>query len=75
MLANNCGNLAKALHNPHAAARCGGSFWQDALQVVLHPWRIDDGTVTKVNIEPDGTGLTCSLTKYFNKSVYVVNTC
>ena len=22
---------------------------------------VEDGTVTKVNIEPDGTGLTCSL--------------
>ena len=22
---------------------------------------VEDGTVTKVNVEPDGTGLTCSL--------------
>jgi len=27
----------------------------------FHPFQSENGVVSKVNIEPDGTGLTCSL--------------
>ena len=56
MLADTCGDLAKALDLQLDLTAVLGN-----LRCKRFSMLVQDGTVTKVNIEPDGTGLTCSL--------------
>jgi 2-Cys peroxiredoxin 5 len=56
MLADTCGDLAKALDLQLDLAAVLGNMRCKRFSML-----VEDGTVAKVNIEPDGTGLTCSL--------------
>jgi len=56
LLADTCGALTKALDLELDLAAVLGSVRCKRFSML-----VDDGTVTKVNVEPDGTGLTCSL--------------
>jgi len=56
MLADTCGDLAKALDLQLDLAAVLGNVRCKRFSML-----VEDGTVAKVNIEPDGTGLTCSL--------------
>merc|ERR1719476_512015 len=56
MLADTCGELTKALELELDLSAVLGSVRCKRFAML-----VEDGTVTKVNIEPDGTGLTCSL--------------
>merc|ERR1712010_201495 len=56
MLADTCGDLAKALDLELDLAAVLGNMRCKRFSML-----VEDGTVAKVNIEPDGTGLTCSL--------------
>merc|ERR1719476_1186778 len=56
MLADTCGDLTKALELELDLSAVLGSVRCKRFAML-----VEDGTVTKVNIEPDGTGLTCSL--------------
>jgi len=56
MLADTCGELTKAMDLELDLAAVLGNIRSKRYSMV-----VEDGIVTKVNIEPDGTGLTCSL--------------
>ena len=56
MLADTCGDLAKALDLQLDLTAVLGN-----LRCKRFSMLVEDGTVTKVNVEPDGIGLTCSL--------------
>jgi len=56
MLADTCGDLAKALDLELDLSAVLGSVRCKRFSML-----VDDGVVSKVNVEPDGTGLTCSL--------------
>jgi len=56
MLADTCGDLTKALELELDLSAVLGSVRCKRFAML-----VEDGTVTKVNVEPDGTGLTCSL--------------
>ena len=56
LLADTCGELTKALGLELDLAAVLGSVRCKRFSML-----VEDGTVTKLNIEPDGTGLTCSL--------------
>jgi len=56
MLADTCGTLAKALELDLDLSAVLGSVRSKRFSML-----VDDGTVAKLNVEPDGTGLTCSL--------------
>ena len=56
MLADTCGDLTKALELDLDLAAVLGSVRCKRFSML-----VEDGTVTKLNVEPDGTGLTCSL--------------
>ena len=56
MLADTCGDLAKALDLQLDLVAVLGNVRCKRFSML-----VEDGTVTKVNIEPDGTGLSCSL--------------
>ena len=56
MLADTCGDLAKALDLQLDLVAVLGNVRCKRFSML-----VEDGTVAKVNIEPDGTGLSCSL--------------
>merc|ERR1712212_1455500 len=56
MLADTCGDLAKALDLQLDLVAVLGNVRCKRFSML-----VEDGTVTNVKIEPDGTGLTCSL--------------
>merc|ERR1712127_778047 len=56
MLADTCGDLAKALELELDLAAVLGSVRCKRFSML-----VEDGPVSKLNVEPDGTGLTCSL--------------
>jgi len=56
MLADTCGDLTKALDLEVDLAKVLGSVRSKRYSMV-----VENGKVTAVNVEPDGTGLTCSL--------------
>ena len=56
MLADTCGTLTKALDLELDLAAVLGSVRCKRFSLI-----IKDGKVTQANVEPDGTGLTCSL--------------
>merc|ERR550519_3344557 len=56
MLADTCGEFAKALDLQLDLAAVLGSVRCKRFSML-----VEDGTVSKLNVEPDGTGLTCSL--------------
>ena len=62
ILADPCGDLTKAmdlqLDNDHLAEVLG------PVRCRRFSMLVEDGKVTKINIEPDGTGVTCSLPKH-----------
>jgi len=56
MLADTCGEFAKALDLQLDISAVLGSVRCKRFSML-----VEDGTVSKLNVEPDGTGLTCSL--------------
>jgi len=56
LLADTCGELTKALDLELDLSAVLGNVRCKRFSML-----VDDGTVSKVNVEPDGTGLTCSL--------------
>lgn len=56
LLADTCGELTKALDVELDLSKVLGSVRCKRFSLL-----VEDGKVSKVNIEPDGTGLTCSL--------------
>ena len=56
MLADTCGDLTKAMDLELDLSKVLGSVRCKRFSIV-----VEDGKATKVNVEPDGTGLTCSL--------------
>jgi len=56
MMADTCGDLTKALELELDLSAVLGSVRCKRFSMV-----VEDGKVTKLNVEPDGTGLTCSL--------------
>ena len=56
MLADTCGDLTKALELELDLSAVLGNVRSKRFSMV-----VEDGKVTKLNVEPDGTGLTCSL--------------
>merc|ERR1739842_215013 len=56
MLADTRGDLTKALELELDLSAVLGSVRSKRFSMV-----VEDGKVTKLNVEPDGTGLTCSL--------------
>ena len=56
MLADTCGDLAKAMDVELDLSKVLGNVRCKRFSIL-----IEDGKATQVNIEPDGTGLTCSL--------------
>merc|ERR1712213_50070 len=56
MLADTCGDLTKALELELDLAKVLGNVRCKRFSML-----VEDGKVSKVNIEPDGTGMTCSL--------------
>merc|ERR1712079_739063 len=58
MLADTCGDFAKAADLTIDLAAVLGSVRCKRFSIL-----VEDGKVAKINIEPDGTGLTCSLAK------------
>ena len=56
MLADTCGDLTKALELELDLSAVLGSIRSKRFSML-----VEDGKVTKLNVEPDGTGLTCSL--------------
>merc|ERR1712083_413276 len=58
MLADTCGDFAKAADLTLDLSKVLGSVRSKRFSIL-----VEDGKAVKVNIEPDGTGLTCSLAK------------
>ena len=56
MLADTCGDLTKALDLELDLSKVLGNVRCKRFSIL-----VEDGKAIKVNIEPDGTGLTCSL--------------
>eukprot|EP00092_Neocalanus_flemingeri_P055952 GFUD01066262.1.p1 GENE.GFUD01066262.1~~GFUD01066262.1.p1 ORF type:complete len:158 (-),score=43.42 GFUD01066262.1:224-697(-) len=56
MLADTCGDLTKAMELQLDLSAVLGSVRCKRFSMV-----VEDGKVTSLNVEPDGTGLTCSL--------------
>merc|ERR1712179_617331 len=56
LLADTCGDLTKALDLELDLAAVLGNVRCKRFSML-----VEDGTVSKLNVEPDGTGLTCSL--------------
>ena len=56
MLADTCGDLTKALELELDLSAVLGSVRSKRFSML-----VEDGKVSKLNVEPDGTGLTCSL--------------
>eukprot|EP00092_Neocalanus_flemingeri_P024455 GFUD01026519.1.p1 GENE.GFUD01026519.1~~GFUD01026519.1.p1 ORF type:complete len:158 (+),score=41.91 GFUD01026519.1:85-558(+) len=56
MLADTCGDLTKAMELELDLSAVLGSVRCKRFSMV-----VEDGKVTSLNVEPDGTGLTCSL--------------
>ena len=56
MLGDTSGSLTKALGMELDLSTVLGSVRCKRFSMM-----VEDGTVTKLNVEPDGTGLTCSL--------------
>jgi 2-Cys peroxiredoxin 5 len=56
MLADTCGALTKALGLELDLSSVLGTVRCKRFSMM-----VEDGTVTKINVEADGTGLTCSL--------------
>lgn len=56
MLADTCGILTKALDLELDLSAVLGSVRCKRFSLI-----VEDGVVKEVNVEPDGTGLTCSL--------------
>ena len=56
MLADTCADLTKAMGLELDLAAVLGNMRCKRFSML-----VEDGTVTKLNVEPDGTGLTCSL--------------
>jgi len=56
LLADTCGDLTKALGLELDLSAVLGNVRCKRFSML-----VEDGTVTKINIEPDGTGLSCSL--------------
>ena len=56
LLADTCGDLTKALCLELDLAAVLGNVRCKRFSML-----VEDGTVTKLNVEPDGTGMTCSL--------------
>lgn len=56
MLADTCGDFTKAAGLELDLSKVLGSVRCKRFSLV-----VENGVATKVNIEPDGTGLTCSL--------------
>ena len=58
MLADTCGEFVKATDLTIDLSAVLGSVRSKRFSML-----VEDGKASKVNIEPDGTGLTCSLVK------------
>merc|ERR1712128_321124 len=56
MMADTCGDLTKALELELDLSAVLGSVRSKRFSML-----VEDGKVSKLNVEPDGTGLTCSL--------------
>ena len=56
MLADTCGDLTKALELELDLAKVLGNVRCKRFSIL-----VEDGKAAQVNVEPDGTGLTCSL--------------
>ncbi len=56
LLADTCGDFTKAIDLELDLAKVLGSVRCKRFSIL-----VEDGKATKVNVEPDGTGLTCSL--------------
>ena len=56
MLADTCGDFAKAADLSLDLSKVLGSVRSKRFSIL-----VEDGKAIKVNIEPDGTGMTCSL--------------
>ena len=56
MLADTCGDLTKALELELDLSAVLGNIRSKRFSML-----VEDGKITKLNVEPDGTGLTCSL--------------
>ena len=56
MLADTCGDLTKAMDVELDLSKVLGNVRCKRFSIL-----IEDGKATQVNIEPDGTGMTCSL--------------